>query len=101
MFGFSKIKSISTEELAQKMIQKNVKLLDVREVQEYKRGHIKGSINYPLGQLDSFIAPAGSKIFVICQSGARSKRAYKMLEKKGMDVTNVTGGMLAWKGKIS
>ena len=100
MFGFSKIRSISTTELAQKLGQNKVQLIDVRESSEYARGHIKSARNLPLVQIEQLTAPEGTKIFVICQSGLRSKRAYKVLNKKGFDVTNVTGGMSAWTGKI-
>ena len=98
MFGFSKVRSVSTAELVQKLTDKKAQLVDVREVHEYAGGHIKGARNIPLGQIDSFTAPSTTKIYLICQSGMRSKRAYKILDKKGLDVTNVTGGMTAWNG---
>ncbi|WP_251713319.1 rhodanese-like domain-containing protein [Lactococcus ileimucosae] len=99
MFGFGKIRSISADELADKLKQNKTQLLDVREPGEYARGHIKGSRNLPVGQIEAFTAPENTKVYVICQSGARSKKAYKTLEKKGFDVTNVKGGMMAWREK--
>ncbi|PCR99592.1 rhodanese-like domain-containing protein [Lactococcus fujiensis] len=99
MFGFSKVNSISPDDLAQKLQQNKTQLIDVREVNEFRSGHIKGARNIPLSQIDRFSTTSSSKIYVICQSGMRSKKAYKILEKKGLDVTNVMGGMSAWKGK--
>ena len=77
-----------------------MQLIDVRETSEYASGHIKGSRNIPLGQISSFTAPKGVRFALICQSGMRSRRAYKILKKKGLDVVNVNGGMMAWKGKM-
>ncbi|WP_411556696.1 rhodanese-like domain-containing protein [Pediococcus pentosaceus] len=37
---------------------------------------------------------------MICRSGARSANACAFLQDKGLNVTNVTGGMLAWKGEV-
>lgn len=99
MFGFSKVNSISPDDLAQKLQQNKTQLIDVREVNEFRSGHIKGARNIPLSQIDRFSTTSSNKIYVICQSGMRSKKAYKILEKKGLDVTNVMGGMSAWKGK--
>jgi rhodanese-related sulfurtransferase len=98
MFGFSKIKSVSTDELVSRLQQNKTQLIDVREPHEYAAGHIKGARNVPGGNIESLTVPAGTKLFVICHSGMRSKRAYKILDKKGFDVTNVNGGMMSWKG---
>ena len=53
-------------------------LLDVRTPQEYREGHIPGSINIPLQQLDKAIDAYENKdvpLFVYCHSGARSRQA--------------------------
>ena len=50
-------------------------LLDVRTEQEYREGHIPGSKNVPLHQLDKVEDVAENKdgaLFVYCYSGARS-----------------------------
>lgn len=98
---FKKIDAISTSDLSVALKTKKMQLIDVRETSEYASGHIKGSRNIPLGQISSFTAPnKGVRVAVICQSGMRSRRAYKILKKKGLDVVNVNGGMMAWKGKM-
>lgn len=99
MFGiFSKVNSISTDELSQE-IRNGGQVIDVREPYEFNRGHIIGARNIPLGQIYSISLAQDKKYFVICQSGTRSRKAYKILRKKGINVTNINGGMLAWKGK--
>ncbi|WP_270316063.1 rhodanese-like domain-containing protein [Lactococcus petauri] len=103
MFGlFTKIKSITTE-LATHLRNNQTKeeVIDVREPYEYKKGHIRGAINIPLGQVSGASLVPGKKYFVICQSGMRSKKVSKILSKMNYNVTNVTGGMLSWHGKVT
>ncbi|MCD6633144.1 rhodanese-like domain-containing protein [Lactococcus cremoris] len=96
---FNKIKTISISELTDE-IKKGKQLIDVREVEEFKRGHISGARNLPLSQLTAQSLNKNKKYLLICQSGMRSKKAYKILSKADYDVTNVSGGMVAWRGKI-
>lgn len=78
-------------------------LLDVRSAGEYREGHIPGSKNLPLGELDRIGILAENKdtgLFVYCLSGARSRRAAALLGQMGY--TNVTdmGGFSAYSGKV-
>ncbi|MBY3621811.1 rhodanese-like domain-containing protein [Acinetobacter sp. CUI P1] len=80
---------------------KGNKVIDVREIHEYKRGHIKGAVNIPLSQLQQHIdeIPKDCKVLVYCQSGMRSKQAAKILVRKGFSsVAELRGGMMSWKG---
>ena len=98
-FLFTKIDSISTIELEQKL-KEGIQLIDVRAPAEFRRGHIKNAKNIPLNEIGNFTPIADKKTYVICHSGARSKLAAKKLKKRGFDVVNVQGGMHAWQGKI-
>ncbi len=97
---FSKINSISTTDLEQQLKEKkDIAILDVREKDEFKTGHIKGAINMPLSAFDVSKLKK-QEYYVICASGMRSKQACNFLTKQGYDVTNVSGGMSRWHGKI-
>ena len=98
-FLFTKIDSISTIELEQKL-KEGIQLIDVRTPAEFRRGHIKNAKNIPLSEIENFTPIADKKTYVICHSGARSKLTAKKLKKRGFDVVNVQGGMHAWRGKI-
>jgi rhodanese-related sulfurtransferase len=101
MFGlFSKVQSITPAQLRVKLRDRHNVLLDVREPAEYRAGHIAQAKNVPLRRIGSYTPPANTHVFVICQSGARSKQAYKILHRQGVDVTNVSGGMMAWKKEV-
>lgn len=98
MFLFFKAgKSISANDLKDKLGK--VTLLDVRELREYKAGHIPQAKNKPLGRIQDYNGKEET-VYVVCQSGARSSRAAKILRKKGYDAINVKGGMNAWRGSV-
>ena len=93
---FRKTPSISITELSKKLT-KPIILLDVRTPQEYQSGHIKQAKNVPLTEIGRY-SGQDSTVYVICQSGMRSRQATKILNKKGYEVTNVRGGMSQWTG---
>lgn len=98
MFGlFNRIPSISTNELAGKL-DKDLILLDVRTPGEYQGGHIAVAKNVPLNKIADYRQKQEQPIYVICQSGMRSKQAARILKQKGYQVINVTGGMNRWSG---
>ena len=81
----------------------NAVLLDVRTPQEYREGHIPGSINIPLQQLDKAIDAYENKavpLFVYCHSGARSRQAMAMLQHMGYTNVQNIGGIAAYQGKV-
>ncbi|MCC5890462.1 MAG: rhodanese-like domain-containing protein [Alkalibacterium sp.] len=100
MFGlFNRIPSVSTSQLESDLTSKTT-LLDVRMPGEYRQGHISGAKNVPLNKIEQYKGNTEDKVYVICQSGMRSKRAAGVLSKKGYDVVNVRGGMSRWSGKV-
>lgn len=78
-------------------------LLDVRTPQEYRDGHIPGSINAPLQTLSREAAlPAyhDAPIFVYCHSGVRSGQAVRLLTRMGYSNAKNIGGMADYTGKV-
>ncbi|OTN89767.1 hypothetical protein A5819_002265 [Enterococcus sp. 7E2_DIV0204] len=98
MFSFFKGNATSTTELQQKLASKP-EILDVREKTEFAAGHIPGAKNNPLGKIASYKAKENQPVYVICQSGMRSRQAVKKLKAKGIDAINVKCGMSAWRGE--
>ncbi len=77
-------------------------LIDVRELDEYEQGAIRGAIHIPRGFLESRIettvADRSTAIILSCQSGARSALAAKALDVLGyQSVRSLAGGFSAWK----
>ena len=78
-------------------------LLDVRSPQEYQEGHIPGSQNVPLQQLDKVEEVTENKdtvLYVYCRSGARSRQAVSLLQAMGYTNVRNIGGIAAYSGKV-
>ena len=78
-------------------------LLDVRTLQEYRDGHIPGSQNVPLQQLDKIEELSENKdtvLYVYCHSGARSRQAVSLLKHMGYTNVHNLGGISAYHGKV-
>ena len=100
----SNVPSISSEESQKVISDNNYRFLDVRTDGEYSDGHIPNSIHIPLQDIQSRISEIekikDKKIIVYCRSGARSSMASKTLLKEGFDVSNLSGGIMSWKGEV-
>ncbi|HEY0736181.1 MAG TPA: rhodanese-like domain-containing protein [Herpetosiphonaceae bacterium] len=84
---------------AQVNAQPPLLVLDVRQPDEYRQGHVAGSILIPLDRLAQRLAelPTDRPIAAICRSGNRSGVAVEVLRRAGFEAYNVTGGMLRWE----
>lgn len=102
MFGFG-VKTISADELAERMNADKPVVIDVREPSEFAEWHVPGARNIPLANLAAAartLDPAAETL-LICRSGHRSARAAKQLSRAGFErVYSVKGGTLAWKGPL-
>lgn len=72
-------------------------IVDVRELDEWERGHIAHAAHIPLATLPDELANLdGAPTYLICHSGGRSGRAAEYATGCGLEVVNVAGGMSAW-----
>jgi rhodanese-related sulfurtransferase len=77
--------------------------IDVREVNEYRSGHVAGAHNLPLGELASSPLELrdGAATVVYCGHGERSSTAASILEQRGFArVYNVDGGLGAIRAAL-
>jgi rhodanese-related sulfurtransferase len=92
------IPEIEVDELAQRAAAGVIRLIDVRETDEYSDEHVPGALSVPLStvpeRLDAFRGDGPT--YVICRSGGRSMQACEYVAEHGVDVVNVAGGTLAW-----
>lgn len=75
-------------------------LLDVREDDEWARGHAPDARHIPMGQVPARLAEIDTEaqVYVICAAGGRSQRVAQYLARNGYSPINVNGGMFAWAG---
>ena len=96
------IKEVDSIAALQLINHKNAIVLDVREEDEYKAGHVLNSTLIPLGKLKQRIGELEKyrdrSIVVVCRSGIRSATACVTLGKLGFtQAYNLAGGMNAWQ----
>lgn len=74
-------------------------IIDVRQPDEYRTGHISGAKLIPLNKLSTRLKelPQNREIVCVCASGNRSGSATRMLLKAGLNAVNMQGGMNSWR----
>jgi phage shock protein E len=85
------------------LMQKGATIIDVRSKGEYQGGHIKGSVNIPLQNLQTQLSKLNKEkpIITCCASGMRSASAKGILKSKGFADVHNGGGWMSLKNKIS
>ena len=76
-----------------------VKIVDVRQPEEFNQGHIQGAVLMPLGTLETTYTslPKTGKLVVYCHSGRRSAQAVQFLLQHGYsNAVSLSGGYSAW-----
>lgn len=66
-------------------------VLDVRTHSEFQQGHLQGSKNIPLNEIQSKVGTIkkwNKPVIIVCRSGARSAAAKTILSSVGLEVYN-------------
>lgn len=71
-------------------INEGVTIVDVRTPDEFRSGHVAGSINIPLDRIQDQMKKISKDkpVITCCRSGARSGMAADMLKAQGYEVYN-------------
>lgn len=96
LFGFKKTDYAE-------LIKRGAVIVDVRSKDEFAGGHIKGSINIPVDQLQNNLSRLKDKnkpIITCCASGMRSGSAKTMLLNNGYTDVHNGGGWGSLNCKI-
>ncbi|HEX4688818.1 MAG TPA: rhodanese-like domain-containing protein [Nocardioides sp.] len=74
-------------------------VIDVREDDEWRAGHVEGSVHVPLMQLGNRYTelPESEQTLVVCRVGNRSAYAAAFLIQQGIAAVNLEGGLAAWE----
>jgi rhodanese-related sulfurtransferase len=96
------VKEVNCAGALQMINHKDACVLDVREPDEFKTGHVLGARLIPLGKLRERIGELeryrDKPVVVVCRSGQRSATACALLGREGFpQVYNLAGGMNAWQ----
>jgi len=86
------------------LVKQGAVVLDVRTKGEFNGGHIRGSVNIPVDQLNNNIGRLSDKnkvIITCCASGNRSGMAKRILASKGYTQVYNGGGWMSLRNKLS
>ena len=113
VFGFSckslsnsKTTVIDLETFKTTVLGKDVQLVDVRTIQEYKAGHIDDAIHIDISKPEEFAQKfqklhKDKPVYIYCQAGVRSHKASKLLEEMGFkSIFDFKGGYSTWKKQL-
>ena len=95
-----RLDSISAPELAERMKQNGVQLIDVRAASDYQAQRIPGAQHIPVGYLPRYLdtLPRDKEIVLQCVSGVTSQVGASLLMKHGFEkIRNLKGGINAWR----
>lgn len=83
---------------------KPVRIVDVREADEFAAGHIKGAVNIPFEPAKSRVLKELSpkeRIVFVCHGGPMGHELGTLLSKNHYpEVYNLIGGMKKWRGEV-
>ncbi|MFI9831406.1 rhodanese-like domain-containing protein [Streptomyces sp. NPDC051913] len=75
-------------------------LIDVRETDEFRAGHVPGAHHVPLSRIATAHLPeTAHPLVLICRSGNRSRQAAALLAARGVEAVDVIGGMRDWAAR--
>jgi rhodanese-related sulfurtransferase len=106
--AMAEVKTYTVAETLAKSTDKNVQIVDIRDVRELRNGTVTGSYHAPRCMLEFWVDPESpyhkkiwadeSKEFILfCGAGWRSALAAKTLQDMGMtNVAHIDGGYEAW-----
>jgi adenylyltransferase/sulfurtransferase len=97
------VPEVTVEEVKQRLERgERWALLDVREREEYREGHLEGAISLPRGflemRVEETVPDKSTPIIAYCAGGVRSLIAARTLKDMGYEnVVSMAGGYTAWK----
>lgn len=92
---------------AKSMIERGVRIIDVRQPEEWQGGHISEATLLPIDGIYSFgkalkdlHLPEDEEVIFVCRSGQRSANACEIALVTGLkQVYNLANGMIGWANK--
>jgi molybdopterin/thiamine biosynthesis adenylyltransferase/rhodanese-related sulfurtransferase len=99
----AQIKQVDIDQ-ARKMLEQGAVIVDVRESDEWRQGHIPQAIAIPRGflelRIEEKVPDHKTPVIMQCASGTRSLYASRVMKELGYEnVYNLTGGFNAWKDR--
>lgn len=84
------------------LVKNGAQIIDVRSRSEYASGHVVGSVNIPLSELQSSAnkIKKNTPLITCCASGMRSASGKSVLISMGYKEVHNGGGWMSLNGKV-
>jgi rhodanese-related sulfurtransferase len=92
---------VTPQQLSDLVNKQEGTVLDVRDHNEFRKGHIIGAVNIPFNDLEKRITELADKknkpVIVVCKIGQTASSAGKQLTAQGFEsVYKLAGGISEW-----
>jgi rhodanese-related sulfurtransferase len=93
-----KANEISPHAVVDLMNNENAVILDIRDQESYKKGHIIDAVNMKADEIDEtkMNKYKNKSVVIVCAQGTTAQGAASKLKQKGIDAKVLRGGMNAW-----
>ena len=95
--------SVSTAEATTMINREDALVLDIRDKNDFKAGHLVDALNIPYASLANRMgeleAHKNRPIILVCKTGQTVSMAGKMLREKGFNAVRMKGGMMEWNSQ--
>lgn len=93
---------LSPQQATNKVNRENALVVDVRAEDEYRKGHIPGSINIPYAKLTERLSELEANqerpLIMVCNMGNHASAAGRQLKARGFEnLWRIRGGISAWR----
>ena len=97
-------KMIGVSEATMLLNRENAVVIDIRAKADYKKGHIRGSVNIPTNQVEEgakgLPKDKSKPVILVCASGVTTSAVAQKMHKLGFEnLYRLQGGITTWKGE--
>ena len=96
--------SVDASRFAEVIENEQIQIIDTRTPAEFSEGHIPGAVNIDIDseEFEAMVAKLDKSrpVAVYCRGGRRSKEAAEHMVSCGLEVTELSNGILSWQGEV-
>ena len=91
------IKMIGVEDLDELLLRDDIKIVDLRPADAYRKYHMKRAVNYPYDEMERWEKEllAQRRLLLYCERGSESLMAARRLNRRTNEVFTLIGGVRA------
>jgi|SRR5690554_612022 len=94
--------SVSAQQATNMVNREDAKVIDLRDADEFRQGHVAGSLNIPMSQFTERVAELDKfkdkPVILVCKTGATATMAGRQLSARGfVKVARMQGGIQGWR----